>query len=193
MEPLPSIYFYRESDAKWGCFSNFHKTAQPLRWQGASYPTSEHLYQALKFIYDGADAATLAYAEIIRTTKTPNMAKLYARMELTRARFGWQEPIVKQIAEFRGKAIPRSDWERCRVDVMLRVLHTKFTQDKLCRETLMSSEGFFLAEHTENDKFWGDGGDQYNGKNYMGRLLMDIRQGLLIERRKPPSNDTSLG
>jgi N-glycosidase YbiA len=32
-----------------------------------------------------------------------------------------------------------------------------------------------LIEHTENDDFWGDGGDG-KGRNELGRILMAVRE-----------------
>ena len=34
-----------------------------------------------------------------------------------------------------------------------------------------------LVEHTENDDYWGDGGDG-SGKNMLGRILMEVRTSL---------------
>ncbi|HEY6175907.1 MAG TPA: NADAR domain-containing protein [Kofleriaceae bacterium] len=38
-----------------------------------------------------------------------------------------------------------------------------------------------LIEHTENDDFWGDGGDG-SGRNELGRILMAVRQRLREEQ-----------
>ena len=38
-----------------------------------------------------------------------------------------------------------------------------------------------LIEHTENDDFWGDGGDG-RGRNELGRILMAVRQRLRDEQ-----------
>ena len=32
-----------------------------------------------------------------------------------------------------------------------------------------------FVEHTENDSYWGDGGDG-SGKNMLGQILMDVRE-----------------
>ncbi len=161
--------------------SNFWKVQQPIRWKGKQYATSEHLYQSRKFIYDGADSSTRAYADIVRAAKTPYMAKLLSRMELSRARFPWQEPVVKLIAEHKGTAIPCPDWEKSRLDVMLQVLRVKFAHDEQCHRTLLSTEGSLLAEHTPTDKFWADGGGG-GGENHLGRSLMRIREEILVEQ-----------
>lgn len=38
-------------------------------------------------------------------------------------------------------------------------------------------------EHTENDAFWGDGGDG-SGHNMLGRLLMELRAELVAQAAK---------
>ncbi|ENT7543664.1 N-glycosidase YbiA, partial [Shigella flexneri] len=38
-----------------------------------------------------------------------------------------------------------------------------------------------LVEHTENDAYWGDGGNG-KGKNRLGYLLMELREQLAIEK-----------
>ena len=38
-----------------------------------------------------------------------------------------------------------------------------------------------MIEHTENDDFWGDGGDG-SGRNELGRVLMAVRKRLREER-----------
>lgn len=37
-----------------------------------------------------------------------------------------------------------------------------------------------LVEHTENDDYWGDGGDG-SGRNMLGQLLMKVRRKLRSE------------
>ncbi len=42
-----------------------------------------------------------------------------------------------------------------------------------------------IVEHTENDDYWGDGGNG-SGKNMLGQVLMRIRSELReVERRDP--------
>ena len=47
-----------------------------------------------------------------------------------------------------------------------------------CRHHLCYAK---LVEHTENDAFWGDGGDG-GGRNELGRVLMAVRERLRSER-----------
>jgi ribA/ribD-fused uncharacterized protein len=68
----------------------------------------------------------------------------------------------------------RRDWEQVKVAVMYEVIRAKFTQHEDLKELLLSTGDAYLAEHTKNDKFWGDGGDD-TGKNMLGRSLMLLR------------------
>lgn len=57
---------------------------------------------------------------------------------------------------------------------MREALDAKFRQHADLTALLLSTGDAVLVEHTENDDYWGDGGDG-SGKNMLGRLLMDLR------------------
>ncbi len=130
-----------------GEFSNF--APYPISLDGKTWPTSEHYFQAQKFEDD-------AYREKIRKTKSPMQA----------ARLGRDR-----------KQKLRRDWESVKIGVMRKAVLAKFTQHEDLRELLLSTGESKLVEHTENDDFWGDGGDG-RGKNWLGRILMEIRESL---------------
>jgi N-glycosidase YbiA len=46
---------------------------------------------------------------------------------------------------------------------------------------LFSSGDSKLVEHTENDDYWGDGGDG-SGKNMLGRILTQVRESLRLSQ-----------
>lgn len=71
----------------------------------------------------------------------------------------------------------RRDWESAKVNVMREAVLAKFSQHDELRELLLSTGDAKLIEHTENDDYWGDGGDG-SGKNMLGRILMDVRTAL---------------
>ncbi len=71
----------------------------------------------------------------------------------------------------------RRDWESVKVAIMRDTLMAKFTQHDELRVLLLSTGDAKIVEHTENDAFWGDGGDG-SGKNTLGQLLMQVREAL---------------
>ena len=140
------INFYSVTD-EYGEFSNFAR--YPIKIHGKTWPTTEHYFQAQKFLDKG-------YAEKIRKAKTPMIA---ARMGRDR------------------KMKLRRDWESTKVNVMRTALSAKFEQHDDLRSLLLETGDAVLVEHTTNDSYWGDGGDG-SGKNMLGRLLMEVRDRL---------------
>jgi hypothetical protein len=132
---------------EYGELSNF--AAYPIKLAGKRWPTSEHYFQAQKF-------NDPQLREKIRKAKTPMIA----------ARLG------------RDRSAPlRRDWESIKVSVMTEAVLAKFTQHEQLRELLLASGDALLIEHTDNDAYWGDGGDG-SGKNMLGQVLMRVREQL---------------
>jgi ribA/ribD-fused uncharacterized protein len=143
-----TIQFYGQDDA-YGEFSNF--APFPIRLDGQVWPTTEHYFQAQKFIKTEPE-----WAAAIRRANNPGLA---ARMGRDR------------------KHRLRRDWESVKVDVMRRALAAKFAQHEELTVLLLSTGDETLVEHTDNDDYWGDGGDG-SGKNMLGQLLMQLRDRL---------------
>jgi ribA/ribD-fused uncharacterized protein len=132
---------------EYGCFSNF--SPHPVKLKGKTWPTSEHYFQAQKFPGRPDE-------EEVRQAQSPRIA---ARMGRSR-----QRPL-------------RTDWEAVKDSIMHEVVLTKFTQHADLREILLATGDAQIVEHTEKDKYWGDGGDG-TGKNRLGLILMRVREGL---------------
>ena len=133
-----------------GCFSNF--SPHPIRLDGKSWPTSEHYFQAQKF-------AGTPDEEEVRLAKSPMIA---ARMGRSRKR-----PL-------------RKDWEAVKDRIMHEAVAAKFTQHADLRAIRLGTGDATIVEHTENDAYWGDGGDG-RGKNRLGQILMRVREELRSE------------
>jgi ribA/ribD-fused uncharacterized protein len=71
----------------------------------------------------------------------------------------------------------RRDWESAKVGVMREAVDAKFRQHPELGALLLGTGDAKLVEHTENDDFWGDGGDG-KGKNQLGRILIAVREAL---------------
>lgn len=139
------INFYKAQD-EYGVFSNFD-THHPIRVDGKNWPSTEHYFQAMKFLNPKLQ-------DEIRFLLKP-----MAAAKAGRDRF---KPL-------------RKDWEEVKDDIMMKALRAKFTQHPDARSQLLDTEDAILVEHTVNDSYWGDGGDG-SGKNMLGKLLMKLRQ-----------------
>lgn len=131
----------------YGEFSNF--ALFPIKLKGKIWKTTEHYFQAQKF-------DNKAHQEQIRKASTPMKAA-----QLGRSR---KVSILK-------------NWDNRKDNVMYEALKAKFTQHSELKKLLLETEEKILIEHTENDNYWGDGGDG-KGKNKLGKLLMRLREEL---------------
>ena len=143
---MKEIKFYKVHD-DYGFMSNF--APYPFSDGNKIWPTSEHYFQAQKFLIPEIQ-------EKIRQIASPMDAALEGRNR--------QNPL-------------RPDWEGVKDKVMLQALRMKFSQNPEITKELLATGDAILIEHTRNDAYWGDGGDG-SGKNKLGLLLMKVREEL---------------
>ncbi|KAL1705169.1 hypothetical protein EV121DRAFT_258872 [Schizophyllum commune] len=149
--PRPQIFFYDRDKPHYG-FTNF--SPHPVKYKDAVYPTSEHLFQAFKFMEHQP-----RLAEHIRRQPRPRDALSEAR------RFDHEK---------------RRDWFKVNIDKMDEALYLKFTQHKDLQDELLSTGNAELIDHTQDspvDAFWGIGKDG-RGRNELGKALGRLRKKL---------------
>lgn len=84
----------------------------------------------------------------------------------------------KEAKRFGGLIELREDWEEYKSAAMLKVLVAKFTQNKELANRLLLTDNRYLEETNYwGDKYWGVHEGQ--GKNMLGKLLMDVRDNFL--------------
>jgi ribA/ribD-fused uncharacterized protein len=154
-----SVFFQSKTDNHW-ILSNI--SSCPLEVEGVPFKSSEHLFQTLKF------ATSESVLAVYNNYITPKMtAKHYQKLEGHR----------------------REDWGQILVDVMKFCLQKKYEQCPEFRAELDSTKEYNIVElqDRKNDKAssranaWGvkSKGQNYEGANLMGRLLMEMRDGKL--------------
>ncbi|CAB4473658.1 DUF1768-domain-containing protein [Rhizophagus irregularis] len=158
--PPNTIWFYNRNEPYYE-FTNF-KEGFPIKaairepFPGSppdikSWATSEHLFQAAKFKNTRPEIA-----DKIRRCPTArdalNMARKYQQ---------YVDP----------------SWQSINVQVMEWVVKNKFEQHPILAKRLLGTGDQILVEHTELDRFWGDGGDG-SGRNKLGEVLMNVRKHL---------------
>lgn len=147
------ILFYHAHDPYYG-FTNF--SSDPIEYNGKKYPTSEHLFQSLKFMERRPELA-----EHIRTCST--------------------RPRVVFDEAHRFSPEVRSDWLQVRIEMMDLVLFHKFSQNRHLKEELLSTGDAELVEDSDKDSFWGIGVDR-KGQNQLGKALVRLRTKLRDEQ-----------
>jgi len=140
--------------------SNFYPV-EIITPNGRIFPSVEHAYQAAKSL-DGDEIAW------IQSAATPKLAKRRGRR-------------VKQL---------RPNWNRLRVDIMWALLELKFSHPSLAAKLISTSPIQLVEGNSWKDTFWGVDSVTGLGQNRLGRLLMQVRDGLMEEQR-PVRNSSS--
>lgn len=65
------------------------------------------------------------------------------------------------------------DWESVKIDIMRTLVRIKFTEPELAQQLLATAERELIEGNSWNDRFWGVCGGE--GKNWLGRILMEVR------------------
>lgn len=151
-------------DEEWGVFSNFAHT--PVEVNGVSFDTTERLFQVMKMA-------------------TPEAQKMVYEKN------GNPKMTAKHIQKDHPEWI-KEDWPRIIVDVMKFCLQTKYEQCEIFRNELERSKGFYIVEDQstfskKRADTWGVKllGDNYEGSNLLGRLLMELRDNDRLEYTLP--------
>ncbi len=139
-----TIYFYGVSEHPYGCFSNF--SAHGFELDGSYWATSEHYFQAAKFIQT-------AHVEQIRLAVTPRQAADMGRERI--------RPL-------------RADWEQVKDAVMRTAVLKKFQTHSDIRGVLLSTGTDEIVENSPSDYYWGCG-KLGTGQNKLGLVLMEVR------------------
>lgn len=138
--------FYSRSKP-YGEFSNF--ALFPIMVDDQWWPTSEHYYQAEKYLSSELKAW-------VQSADSPEEAANRGR-----------DP----------KYPKRPDWDLVKDEVMMKALWDKYHRYPSLKTLLLSTGKARLFEHTTNDCYWGDCGDR-SGLNKLGQMLEMVRERL---------------
>lgn len=127
--------------------SNFWMS--PVTYEGITYPSSEHAYQAAKSLDP-------FIREMMSNASSPG--------------------VVKALGQSIGI---RPDWEEVKINVMRDIVTAKFEQKEDLMDLLMATKGRDLIEgNTWGDTFWGQC-PLGTGRNELGKILMGIRDDIM--------------
>ena len=145
--PAAECACIRKIGDEWGVLCNFART--PVVVEGVVFKSTEQLYQTMKF------------------TDEQSVRVMYQKNSKQ-----WAKRLENQ-----GKR--RADWGEMLVDAMKFCLMTKYEQVAEFRQELERSRGKHIVEDEtrRGATTWGVSlrGDNYEGSNLLGRLLMELR------------------
>jgi len=151
-------------------FSNFYLS--PVKIDGFVYPSSEHAYQALKFLGPDQTYRSREYATIIGSTNTAGKAKILANQKRVGG-YKWKTDLNPTIEAYADVKI-RKDWLESRDNVMRSIVQAKFQQHPKLKAMLIETGSLPIEEDSPRDDYWGVGKDR-TGKNMLGIILMEVR------------------
>ncbi|KAJ7615344.1 DUF1768-domain-containing protein [Roridomyces roridus] len=146
-QPRPRISFSGASNDTYYAFKN--RAPYPVKYNGKIYPTSEHLFQAFKYMGHRTDLA-----ERIRTVSTSSTTAFDLSMTLLEH----QNP----------------DWDILKIPKMEIVVCHKFSQHEKLKQLLLGTGDAELVNGSR-DNFWG-AGKTGTGRNEFGKLLERLRK-----------------
>jgi len=117
-----------------------------FKLKGKYWPTVEHYFQAQKFPNNPLE-------ERIRTASTPTQAKKLGRSRSVRL---------------------RPNWENVKDNIMREAVMAKFSTHDELKKLLLETGDEQLIENAPMDSYWGCGKNG-NGKNMLGKILMETR------------------
>ena len=163
--PIPSdhriLFFERDREA-FGFLSNYHEAVVTL--DGELWRSTEFYYQAQK-------SNESEYRAAIKNAKNAGHAKGLgtdpSRSKKSRKR-SW----------FNGRPeMMRADWHDVKLAIMEKAVRAKFGQNLDLGQMLEATDDAEIIEDSRYDSFWGIGPNDL-GENWMGRILVKIRQEL---------------
>ena len=156
---------------RWSFLSNFYPCE--IRYQGITYPSTEHYYVAMKIKNDqminGRYYTPADTRELIAKVATPGQVK----------RFGRNLKV-------------RADWDDVKLGFMEWCLREKFKHVDLKEMILQTGDEELIEGNYWHDQFWGVCSCEKcgnKGQNHLGKLLMKIRSEIKGESRKTSLED----
>ncbi|KAJ7659858.1 hypothetical protein B0H17DRAFT_1095972, partial [Mycena rosella] len=181
------IFIHSRDKQQYHGFGN--RTAFPVEYNGKKYRSSEHLFQAFKYMDNRPDIA-----ENIRTiSKSPIKAFKYSMKNIAHQHPDWDRMCIAKVRLCRRLSFTHQTLPRAIIQMEIALYH-KFAQNEELRRTLLRTGNAELivrtlhlfcvptielksGQHYTKNDFWGIGKDQ-KGRNEQGRALERVRSSL---------------
>jgi predicted NAD-dependent protein-ADP-ribosyltransferase YbiA (DUF1768 family) len=196
------IKFYSGGSAPYHKLSNFYKT--DVIYDGLTYPSSEHAFQAQKFIE--SDRPRFAYGGDLSTWSAfRDYTKIFFRVkkdqissDVAEAKISWWSKkdnigIIPKMATDKVRAtklgLTFNDYiknEQNTKDLFIDILYNKYSKNLYLKKLLLSTDNIYLLEFSRSAKrncpFWAGiiekNDEEYVifGNNAMGKYIMEVRE-----------------
>lgn len=196
-------HFFHSDFKNWAASKDFVIRSKKGEGKEIAWPSSEHLFQAMKFTDWWNVPSELVgdhgmFGGGVIGIATANANSLAVVIEKISEASGSREAY--NYAKNNFKKGGRKDWIKktsynddgdieevpMRLRAMRFAVREKFAQNSELKEKLWQTGTKKLVEHSPVDNFWGDGADG-KGENWLGKILTEIRQEIIAERGECPN------
>lgn len=134
-----------------------------------SYRFLSNFYSS-EIVYGGVIFPTVEHA--YQATKFPIGSETWERI--------WRAESPKKAKKLGQSPGMRSDWEDVKIGIMRDLLRLKFQDGFLANELLKTMNDPLAEGNWWGDRFWGV--YKGEGQNWLGKLLMEIREELRVNK-----------
>jgi ribA/ribD-fused uncharacterized protein len=149
-------------EGRWRFLSNFYPCK--IEHKGITYPSVEHFYVAMKVndeqLINGVYYTPADFREVISKVQNPaDVKKIGSKLKL------------------------RSGWDDKKLDVMNWAVRQKFKDERLAELLLSTGDQELIEGNYWKDFYWGVCNGK--GENNLGKILMSVREEILLQRQRP--------
>ena len=149
-------------EGRWRFLSNFYPCK--IDHKGITYPSVEHFYVAMKVndeqLINGVYYTPADFREVISKVQNPaDVKKIGSKLKL------------------------RSGWDDKKLDVMNWAVRQKFKDERLAELLLSTGDQELIEGNYWKDFYWGVCNGK--GENNLGKILMSVREEILLQRQRP--------
>lgn len=153
-------------EGRWRFLSNFYPCK--IEHKGITYPSVEHFYVAMKVndeqLINGVYYTPADFREVISKVQNPaDVKKIGSKLKL------------------------RSGWDDKKLDVMNWAVRQKFKDERLAELLLSTGDQELIEGNYWKDFYWGVCNGK--GENNLGKILMSVREEILLQRQRPSIED----
>lgn len=140
------------------------ESLDPVLFYGQNNPNGEYSnFYPARFSLDGEEWPDVEH--YFMAQKSPEAGY---QLQIRAARTPHQAKQIGRTAKL------RPNWDNIKYGIMLRAVRAKFSQNPTLRELLLATGERPLHENCK-DPWWGGGPNFKNGRDWLGRILMQVR------------------
>jgi ribA/ribD-fused uncharacterized protein len=185
IEPNEAIHEFKHSR-----LSNFYGVQ--INYKKKLYPSVEHAYLCQKYNLNDLKSLRIEYIrELNQIFKLKGINKEIR--DFSNIFFDSDMPagVVKRMSnKLKNWGFQKESWDEERLELMIELQLIKFSDPEMNEYLYSTGEKYLIEGNTWNDTYWGISNKK--GKNYLGRIIMNIRSKYYSNEIRKPIRSNSI-